>query len=199
LVSFSVSPPGKRSDTVTFANTSTCRYPAEWGSPDLSGGQGLRQGRGRPMARIPGTKYSCIHASETRSGDARVPEYAWDVPSAFVETEFPGGVGGDNYAGPCAVVCRGEWPEWGRERALHPNAARSYRSRLGTRKHRRYQGPVPFTDSFRIIMIWEDFVLRTPKGLLRVYRRWLGPLPVTVYTAIAKWRTENKLVHFHRN
>jgi hypothetical protein len=29
--------------------------------------------------------------------------------------------------------------------------------------------------------------------------RWLGPLSVTVYMAIAKWRTGNKLVHFHRN
>ena len=49
-------------------------------------------------------------------------------------------------------MCRGEK---GRKRALHPGAAHSYGSQLGTRVHRRYQVPVLFNDSFGI---WEDFM-----------------------------------------
>jgi len=160
-----------------------------------------------------------IHGSESRSGDARVPERAWYIPSTLVGIEFPAGVGRDNCAGTCAVVCRGEW---GRERASHSNAAHGYGSRLATRGHRRCQVPVLLRDNFRI---WEDFMWYcdiAETHLLKIsfcdYRgtssrvavrssgtasngliRWLGPLSVTVYTAIAKWRTGNKLVHFHRN
>jgi hypothetical protein len=85
----------------------------------------------------------CIHGSETRSGEDRVPECAWDVPLTLVETQFPAGVGGDSWAG---TMCR----SMSGERALHPDAARGYYgSRLDTRGHRRYQVPVLLSDSFR--------------------------------------------------
>jgi hypothetical protein len=162
-----VSPHSKRSDTVTFAYISICNCPAEWARrttlADNLKGDGA-------MAKIPGTKYSDAFTAVRHKVEMFVSPNAHGM---YYRPVVGPGVGGDNCARSCAVVCRGEW---GRQRALHPNAARGYGSRLCTREHRHYQVPVLLSDFFSI---WEDFmrgdapaedfVLRShSRGLLRV-------------------------------
>lgn len=127
----------------------------------------------------------CVHGSESRSGDACGPKCAWDVPSTVSGSARNSG---DNCAGLYSVVYQGEW---GGERPLHPNAVRGYGSRLGTRGHRRDQVPV----LLKILLCHHrgDFFACASSGSLERHLqsnrliRWLRPLSVTVYTAIAYW------------
>jgi hypothetical protein len=79
------------------------------------------------MAKILGTKYSDAFKAVRHKVEMFVSPNAHGM---YYRPAVGPGVGGDNCARSCAVVCRGEWGSL-RERALHPNAARGYGSRLG--------------------------------------------------------------------